>query len=205
MCFNGMLSVFLLSLNWAWSSVSFWTGATCGSRPSASPTASGVDITVIPDRMNYAAIYEITDRFAPLIQQIDLEVDAIEDLVLLLSTTEQSDMVSRIWSCRKWLLQMSDFLEAKQMSSAPIKRFEERAREEHGFHHRATGSFSSWSSKSTPAMTSATTPAMKTNGRSALYDTGKWQNPSLLRRQHCSWTRSKRKKKVGYFPMWPCI
>lgn len=55
---------------------------------------------------------EITDSFAPMIQQIESEVDAIDDLVLLYKS-DQSDMILRIGTCRKKVIQMVRLLGTK--------------------------------------------------------------------------------------------
>lgn len=71
-------------------------------------------------------IDEITDSFAPMIQQIESEVDTIDDLVLLYKT-DQSDMVLRIGTCRKRVIQMVRLLGTKaEVIKALMKRMEER-------------------------------------------------------------------------------
>ncbi|KAG1469036.1 hypothetical protein G6F56_003494 [Rhizopus delemar] len=83
-------------------------------------------IEVVPDWINYAMIDEITDSFAPMIQQIESEVDTIDDLVLLYKT-DQSDMVLRIGTCRKRVIQMVRLLGTKaEVIKALMKRMEER-------------------------------------------------------------------------------
>ncbi|KAG1149215.1 hypothetical protein G6F37_005013 [Rhizopus arrhizus] len=83
-------------------------------------------IEVVPDWINYAIIDEITDSFAPMIQQIESEVDTIDDLVLLYKT-DQSDMVLRIGTCRKRVIQMVRLLGTKaEVVKALMKRMEER-------------------------------------------------------------------------------
>ena len=47
------------------------------------------------DWISYALIDDITDAFGPLIQNIEYEVDSIDELVLILKETEQSDMLRR--------------------------------------------------------------------------------------------------------------
>ncbi|KAL9554226.1 hypothetical protein PS6_003514 [Mucor atramentarius] len=69
-------------------------------------------IEVVPDWINYAIMDEITDSFAPMIQQIESEVDAIDDLVLLYKS-DQSDMILRIGTCRKKVIQMVRLLGTK--------------------------------------------------------------------------------------------
>lgn len=58
-------------------------------------------ISVTSDWISYALIDDITDAFGPLIQSIEYEVDGIDELVLILKDTEQSDMLRRIGTCRK--------------------------------------------------------------------------------------------------------
>ncbi|KAG8894828.1 CorA metal ion transporter, partial [Tulasnella sp. 403] len=58
-------------------------------------------INVTSDWISYALIDDITDAFGPLIQSIEYEVDSIDELVLILKDTEQSDMLRRIGTCRK--------------------------------------------------------------------------------------------------------
>ncbi|CAO3643453.1 unnamed protein product [Mucor hiemalis] len=84
-------------------------------------------IEVVPDWINYAVMDEITDSFAPMIQQIESEVDAIDDLVLLYKT-DQSDMVLRIGTCRKKVIQLVRLLGTKvEVVRALMKRIEERS------------------------------------------------------------------------------
>ncbi|KAI9464291.1 hypothetical protein F5148DRAFT_1299927 [Russula earlei] len=58
-------------------------------------------ISVTSDWISYALIDDITDVFGPLIQSIEYEVDSIDELVLILKETEQTDMLRRIGRCRK--------------------------------------------------------------------------------------------------------
>src|ERR1700722_2303852 len=58
-------------------------------------------ISVTSDWISYALIDDITDAFGPLIQGIEYEVDNIDELVLILRNTEQTDMLRRIGTCRK--------------------------------------------------------------------------------------------------------
>ena len=52
-------------------------------------------ISVTSDWISYALIDDITDAFGPLIQSIEYEVDSIDELVLILKDSEQSDMLRR--------------------------------------------------------------------------------------------------------------
>ncbi|CAO3590017.1 unnamed protein product [Absidia cylindrospora] len=58
-------------------------------------------INVSPDWICYGLLDDITDSFAPLIKSIEFEVDSIDELVLILKESEQSDMLRRIGYCRK--------------------------------------------------------------------------------------------------------
>jgi magnesium transporter len=58
-------------------------------------------ISVTSDWISYALIDDITDAFGPLIQSIEYEVDTIDELVLIIKSAEQSDMLRRIGTCRK--------------------------------------------------------------------------------------------------------
>ncbi|KAH7916212.1 cora-domain-containing protein [Hygrophoropsis aurantiaca] len=65
-------------------------------------------ISVTADWISYALIDDITDAFGPLIRGIEYEVDAIDELVLIINNSEhdstsmnRSDMLRRIGTCRK--------------------------------------------------------------------------------------------------------
>jgi Mg2+ and Co2+ transporter CorA len=85
---------------------------------------------VTSDWINYAIIDDISDSFGPLIKQIEVEVDSIDDLVLLLRESEQSDMLRRIGSCRKMVMHLLRLLTSKSdVIRGLIKRSEDRTRE----------------------------------------------------------------------------
>ncbi|CEG67443.1 Putative FABR092Cp [Rhizopus microsporus] len=87
-------------------------------------------IKVTPEWINYALIDNITDGFAPLIQHTELEVDSIDDLVLVLNGSEQNDMLRRIGSCRKTVMQLIRLLGPKaDVLRSLIKRYEDKAKE----------------------------------------------------------------------------
>ncbi|KAI8579155.1 hypothetical protein K450DRAFT_265889 [Umbelopsis ramanniana AG] len=87
-------------------------------------------INVTSDWINYAIIDDISDSFGPLIKQIEVEVDSIDDLVLLLRESEQSDMLRRIGSCRKMVMHLLRLLTSKSdVIRGLIKRSEDRTRE----------------------------------------------------------------------------
>ncbi|KAI8993371.1 hypothetical protein BDB01DRAFT_323128 [Pilobolus umbonatus] len=70
-------------------------------------------LTVTPDWICYSLLDDITDSFAPLIHSIEFEVDSIDELVLVLKESEQSDMLRRIGYCRKRIMSLLRLLIAK--------------------------------------------------------------------------------------------
>lgn len=56
---------------------------------------------------------DITDSFAPIVRSIEFEVDSIDELVLILKESEQSDMLRRIGYCRKKMMGMMRLLSGK--------------------------------------------------------------------------------------------
>ncbi|KAG0205616.1 CorA metal ion transporter [Mortierella sp. GBA30] len=82
---------------------------------------------VTPDWINYAIIDDIVDTFAPLIRQVETEVDMIDELVLILTESEQSDMLRRIGNCRKRVMSLLRLLTGKaDVIKGLIKRYEGR-------------------------------------------------------------------------------
>ena len=73
--------------------------------------AFGLQVT--SDWINYAVIDDITDGFMPVLSLIEFEVDAIDDLVLILKESEQSDMLRRIGHGRKKVLLLMRLLNTK--------------------------------------------------------------------------------------------
>ncbi|KAI9258067.1 hypothetical protein BDA99DRAFT_110929 [Phascolomyces articulosus] len=70
-------------------------------------------ISVTPDWICYGLLDDITDSFAPLVRSIEFEVDSIDELVLILKESEQSDMLRRIGYCRKKMMGMMRLLSGK--------------------------------------------------------------------------------------------
>lgn len=70
-------------------------------------------LEVSSDWISYALMDDITDAFAPLIQGIEYDVDAIDDLVLILKEADQSDMLRRIGGCRKKVMGLLRLLGSK--------------------------------------------------------------------------------------------
>ena len=70
-------------------------------------------LVVTPDWVNYAVIDDIIDGFIPVLNFIEFEVDAIDDLVLILKESEQTDMLRRIGYLRKKVLLLMRLLNTK--------------------------------------------------------------------------------------------
>ncbi|KAJ2961627.1 hypothetical protein NQZ79_g3160 [Umbelopsis isabellina] len=84
-------------------------------------------INVTPDWILYALLDDITDTFAPLIRAIEFEVDSIDELVLILKESEQSDMLRRIGYCRKRMMGLLRLLVSKaDVVKTIVKRNEGR-------------------------------------------------------------------------------
>ncbi|KAI9288708.1 hypothetical protein BC943DRAFT_341908 [Umbelopsis sp. AD052] len=84
-------------------------------------------INVTPDWIMYALLDDITDTFAPLIRAIEFEVDSIDELVLILKESEQSDMLRRIGYCRKRMMGLLRLLVSKaDVVKTILKRSENR-------------------------------------------------------------------------------
>ncbi|KAI8375696.1 hypothetical protein EDC96DRAFT_436416 [Choanephora cucurbitarum] len=66
------------------------------------------------DWICYSMLDDIVDSFLPLIKSIECEVDSIDELVLMLKETEQSDMLRRIGHCRKKIMVILRLLVSKQ-------------------------------------------------------------------------------------------
>lgn len=81
----------------------------------------------ISDWILYALLDDITDTFAPLIRAIEFEVDSIDELVLILKESEQSDMLRRIGYCRKRMMGLLRLLVSKaDVVKTIVKRSEGR-------------------------------------------------------------------------------
>lgn len=65
-----------------------------------------------------------------MIQHTELEVDSIDDLVLVLNGSEQTDMLRRIGSCRKIVMQLLRLLGPKaDVVRSLMKRYEDKTKE----------------------------------------------------------------------------
>lgn len=82
---------------------------------------------IVPDWIHYALIDDITDSFAPIITQVEVESVSIDELSLVLHKSERSDMLKRISRCRKQATQLSRLLTAKvDVMKSLMKRYEEK-------------------------------------------------------------------------------
>ncbi|KAL1918050.1 uncharacterized protein VTP21DRAFT_3316 [Calcarisporiella thermophila] len=83
-------------------------------------------INVTPEWITYALIDDVADGFAPIIHTIEFEVDTVDELVLILKESEQSDMLRRIGYCRKKIMGMYRLLGNKtDVLRGLIKRCED--------------------------------------------------------------------------------
>ncbi|KAJ2006538.1 CorA metal ion transporter [Coemansia thaxteri] len=69
--------------------------------------------TVTAAYIAYAIVDDITDILVPEMRAIELEVDAVDELVLILSTNEQADMLQRIGAARRKILTIWRLLQGK--------------------------------------------------------------------------------------------
>lgn len=82
-------------------------------------------VNVVSDWICYALIDDITDAFAPVIESIEFEADAIEDFVHQLRTSDFSHMLRHIGRCRKMVMTIMRLLTNK---ADVIKMFANRCR-----------------------------------------------------------------------------
>ncbi|ORX65624.1 hypothetical protein DL89DRAFT_270805 [Linderina pennispora] len=68
---------------------------------------------VTPAYIAYALIDDITDMLVPSMRGVELEVDTVDELVLILSQNEQSDMLQRIGAARRRILALWRLLQGK--------------------------------------------------------------------------------------------
>lgn len=83
-------------------------------------------VDVSADWICYAIIDDITDGFAPVIQSVEYEADAIEDLVLF-NSTDFSTMLRRIGEARRKVMTLMRLLSGK---ADVIKMFAKRCQDE---------------------------------------------------------------------------
>ncbi|CAO3661129.1 unnamed protein product [Rhizopus stolonifer] len=86
--------------------------------------------TITPDWLNYALVDAVTDSFAPVILQVEMEAISIDELSLMLRKSERADMLRRISRCRKKSTQLSRLLASKlDLIKSLMKRYEDKSRE----------------------------------------------------------------------------
>ncbi|KAI8319407.1 hypothetical protein GQ54DRAFT_265367, partial [Martensiomyces pterosporus] len=82
--------------------------------PSMAGGLQGVCLPVVtPAYIAYALIDDITDTLGPEMRGVELEVDAVDELVLILSPNEQADMLQRIGTVRRKILAIWRLLQGK--------------------------------------------------------------------------------------------
>lgn len=102
---------------------------------------------ISPDWINYALIDSITDNFAPIILQVEMEAVSIDELSLVLRRSEQGDMLRRISRCRKKSTQLARLLGSKlDVIKSLMKRYQDKNRELNMMEAQNNGSSSSLSS-----------------------------------------------------------
>lgn len=72
-----------------------------------------INVLITSDWVMYALLDHIVDGFMSIRKPMELEVDAIDDLVLILTENDQPDMLRRIGVARKRVTQMFRFLHPK--------------------------------------------------------------------------------------------
>ncbi|KAI7873837.1 uncharacterized protein EV154DRAFT_87061 [Mucor mucedo] len=79
--------------------------------------------------INYALIDAFTDSFAPIILQVEIETVLIDELSLVLTKSEQGEMLRPISRCRKKFTQLSLLLGSKlDVIKSLMKRYEDKSR-----------------------------------------------------------------------------
>ncbi|KAL0096958.1 hypothetical protein J3Q64DRAFT_1710334 [Phycomyces blakesleeanus] len=131
-------------------------------------------LLTVPDWINYAVMDEITDSFAPVIQQIEAEVNSIEEVVLdsVLDANVDADMVNRIGDCRKHVMQLLRLLGTKaDVLRTLIKRCETIRSAEDIYN-------SSWASKSSQTLVGS--PALRPLPNNTSMHRRKGSSPSQV-------------------------
>ncbi|KAI9597720.1 hypothetical protein BDF19DRAFT_434229 [Syncephalis fuscata] len=107
------------------------------SAPSSTEDDNGADeeqevfASVIPAWVNYALLDDITDGFAPLLEQLQMEVDSVDELVLVLRQSEQTDMLRRLGEARRRVVAAGRLLNSKpDVIRSLIKRRQGHAEED---------------------------------------------------------------------------
>jgi magnesium transporter len=89
------------------------------------------------DWIVYALLEDVIDFFSVSGQDIEIEVDSIDELVMVLSVNDQEDMLHRIGSIRKRVVQQLRFVSNKnEIFRIIVKRASHRFSEDAGFYLR---------------------------------------------------------------------
>ncbi|KAJ1497798.1 CorA metal ion transporter [Coelomomyces lativittatus] len=77
-----------------------------------------------PDWIVYAILDDIMDGFLPVIKALEFDVDSIDDLVLILKSNEQEDMLTRIRGASK---KVTQFMRLLHFKDEVVKSFSNRS------------------------------------------------------------------------------
>lgn len=90
-------------------------------------------MAITPDWMNYALVDAVTDAFAPIILQVEMEAVTVDELSLVLHNSERSDMLRRISRCRRRATQLNRLLTSKmEVVKSLMKRYEDWGHDNEG-------------------------------------------------------------------------
>ncbi|ORY45049.1 hypothetical protein BCR33DRAFT_642171, partial [Rhizoclosmatium globosum] len=87
-----------------------------------------------PDWLNYALMDEVCDGFLPSINYLETEVDSIDQLVLVLTANEMSDMLRRIGNARRKVTFLQKFCSKTDLIKQVIKRTSNKVEGESGLY-----------------------------------------------------------------------
>jgi Mg2+ and Co2+ transporter CorA len=76
-------------------------------------TRSASHAPIVPTWVNYALLDDVTDGFAPVMNQLQMEVDSMDELVLVLRQSEQTDMLRRLGETRRRVMAVGRLLNTK--------------------------------------------------------------------------------------------
>ncbi|PWA03003.1 hypothetical protein BB558_000840 [Smittium angustum] len=85
-------------------------------------TSSGHDYMLTPSYITYAIIDLITDEIGPTARLTELEVDAIDELVLILSSKEHNDILLRLGTTRRRILSLFRLIQGKPSVVKSVSR-----------------------------------------------------------------------------------
>lgn len=104
-------------------------------------SSSSSHAPIVPTWVNYALLDDITDGFAPLMNQLQMEVDSVDELVLVLRQSEQTDMLRRLGEARRRVVAAGRLLNTKPDVVRSLIKWrqgltDETDQQQHDHHHR---------------------------------------------------------------------